>query len=248
MENSKLTKDIIYVTSEERAYNYKWEKTANKLNPNVQIVSVDDIYEMGVNIFDGKKVPVLDTILIKHPFIPNKYIPLETTEDVITKAKFRSLGIIAHYLGAKEYETTFAITESKERIINANGELDYKLLNAASSVRIKENDSMTGKYYRHETFRGEFSMASYNQAVLEAKQSGLYDDDDINYLLKTRDPKFGNQITSQHVRFNLTKELNSQLDIAFSLKVSSIFKLSANYNQIVSNKQDILIETKLIFE
>ena len=162
--------------------------------------------------------------------------------------KFKSLGIIAHYLGAKEYETTFAITESKERIINANGELDYKLINAASSVRIKENDSMTGKYYRHETFRGEFSMASYNQAVLEAKQNGLYDDDDINYLLKTRNPKFGNQLTSQHVRFNLTKELNSQLDIAFSLKVSSIFKLSANYNQIVSKKQDILIETKLIFE
>jgi hypothetical protein len=73
MENCKLTRDIIYVTSEERATNYMWEKTANKLNPNVQIVSLDDIYEMGVDIFDGKKVPVLDTILIKHPFIPNKY-------------------------------------------------------------------------------------------------------------------------------------------------------------------------------
>ena len=247
MEGCKLTKDIIYVTSNERATNYKWEKTVDKLNPNVQIVSIDDIQEMGVDIFDGK-LPVLDTILVKHPFVPNKYIPIDRAEDAITKTKLNCLGIIVRLLGAKEYETKFMTEETGTCSIGAGGEIKYMFSGAQSNVSINESDSMTGKYYRHETFKGEFTEDTYKQAVVEAKRYGLYDDEDIIYLLKNRDPQFVNQIISQCVKFELTKELNNQLDIAFSLKVSNIFNLSANYNQIISKRKKIIIETKILFE
>lgn len=247
MEDCKLTGNIIYVTSKERAINYKWEKYADKLSPEVQIVSVNDIQQMDIDIFDDRKLPIINKILVKHPFIPNKYISLDRTEDALTKTKLNCLSSIVRHLGVREYETTYATEETKEVTINANGEIGYNLLNVESKVSINEKDSRTGKYYRHETFKGDFSKKSYKQAVLEAKQYGLYNDEDIYSLIKNRDPKFLNQLTSQHIRIELTRELDEQLDIAFSLKVSNLFKINANYDQIISKRKKIIIETKLLF-
>ncbi len=246
MDNCGLTKDILYVTTRERSNNYKWEKNADNLDPNVQIVSIDDIQKMDIDIFD-RKYPVLDTILVKHPFIPNKYIPLDRTEDALTKTKLNCLGIIAGLLGVKEYETEFVTEEIKEVSINISGELDYKTVKSKTDVEIKKDDAITGKYYRHETFKGEFNEAGYNKAVSEAKKYGLYNDEDIQYLIKNRDPQSPNPLISQKVKFELTKELNDKLDFAFSLKAVSIFKLRANYNQIITQRKSIAISTNLIF-
>ena len=226
--------------------NYNWEKNADKLDPNVQIVSYDNVRLMDIDIFDGK-FPMLDSILVKHPFIPNKYIPLDMTEDALTKTKLNCLGIIARLLGVKEYETEFITEETKEVSIDASGKIDVKIVDSQSKINIKKDDTKVGKYYRHETFKGEFNAEGYEQAIIEAKRYGLYNDEDIFYLIKNRDPRFLNPMTSQTVKFELAKELNNKLDIAFSLKVASIFKLKADYNQIITHRKRIVIGTKLIF-
>ena len=77
MEDVKeLSGEIIYVTTPERAINYKWEKNSNKLSREIQIVSIEDIQNTDMDVFDNKRI-LLNTLLVKHPFIPNKYIEIE---------------------------------------------------------------------------------------------------------------------------------------------------------------------------
>ena len=84
-------------------------------------------------------------------------------------------------------------------------------------------------------------------AVDKAKEYGLYYDDEVQLLLETRNPRYGNRQTSSHIKFELTRELNSSLDIAFNLKVANVFGLNANYNQLLIERKKIEIETKIVF-
>ena len=77
--------------------------------------------------------------------------------------------------------------------------------------------------------------------------SGLYYDDDVQFLLETRNPRYGNRLTSRRIKCELTRELNRSLDIAFNLKFASIFSLNANYNQVLIQRKKIVIETNFIF-
>jgi hypothetical protein len=88
---------------------------------------------------------------------------------------------------------------------------------------------------------------SYAIAVERAKEFGLYYDDDVQFLLETRNPRYGNRLTSRRIKCELTRELNRSLDIAFNLKFASIFSLNANYNQVLIQRKKIVIETNFIF-
>jgi hypothetical protein len=247
MEDVKeLSGEIIYVTTPERAINYKWEKNFNKLSPEIQVVSIEDIQNIGRDVFDNKRI-LLNTLLVKHPFIPNKYIEIDRTEEAITKSKLNCLGIILRYLGVSEYETTFALENNATVTIDANGNASYKFVEGGLKTKKISTDNETRKYYRHEAFSGEFSIDNYEKAVDMAKKFGLYGDEDIYYLLQNRNPQDLNLLKSQEVKIELTRELNSSLDVAFNLSVSGIFKLNANYNETISKRKKITIETKLIF-
>ena len=247
MEDVKeLSGEIIYVTTPERAINYKWEKNFNKLSPEIQVVSIEDIQNIGRDVFDNKRI-LLNTLLVKHPFIPNKYIEIDRTEEAITKSKLNCLGMILRYLGVSEYETTCVseIYSNVER--DANGNASYKFVEAGLNTKTIRTDNETRKYYRHEFYPGEYSIDSWRKAVDLAKQFGLYSDEDIYYLLQNRDPKDLNLLKSQEVKIELTRELNKSLDVAFNLSVSGIFKLNANYDEIIKKRKKIVIESKLIF-
>ena len=242
----ELKGEVVYVTTPEKAINYQWEKGSGKLRPGLEIVSIDDINKMDCDIFIGNRV-MEGSLLTKHPFMPNKYIDIKKSEDIIIKSKLNCLGIIARFLGAKEYETLYAEEVTKEALINASGEMEHKLVKVEARRKVSERDNATGKYYRHETFAGEFTEENYYHAIEEAKRFGLYSDLDINYLLEVRNPKYPNQQTSQHVKIELTKELGDKLDIAFSLNVAGIFKLNADYNKVVSERKKVLLETSIKF-
>lgn len=247
MSNSKLTGDVLYVTSKERSINYKWEDNCSKLNSRVQVVSIDDVNPQ-IDLYNQGGAVMMDTILVKHPFIPEKYIDVNAAEDALTKTKLDCLGIISNLLGVKEYETTFAIEEDSKREVDANGNMTIKAVESNVQVKIQEGDSRSGKYYRHEKFNSKLSAESYSKAIQEAKKFGLCNDESINYLIMNRNPKMpNNMLTEQNVKVELYRELNSLLDIAFSLKVSKIFNLTASYSEKISHRKKITIETSLIF-
>ena len=245
MENRTLTKDIIYVTTEERAYNYKWEKTADKLSSEVQVVSIDDVKKLDRDIVDAKVG--LGTILVKHPFM-EKYIEIDQLEDEITKEKLTCLGIIAFHLGARGYETLYGFEDSQEAKMGADGQANYKFAEIGLKFDIQEKNVKTGKYWSQNTFEGNLlTEDSYAIAVDKAKEYGLYYDKEVKFLLETRNPRYGNRLTNRKVKCELTRELNKSLDIAFNLKFANIFSLTANYNQVLTQRKKIVIETNFVF-
>ena len=246
MEDVKeLSGDIIYVTTPERAINYKWEKKSNKLSSDIQVVSIDDIKNFGRDVIDA--VVRLDTILTKHPFT-DKYIGIDKLEEEITNDKLLTLGKIAFHLGVREYETLYGFEDTQEAKMGADGQANYKFAEIGTKFNIQEKDVKTGKYWSQNTFEGNvLTEDSYAIAVERAKEFGLYYDDDVQFLLETRNPRYGNRLTSRRIKCELTRELNRSLDIAFNLKFASIFSLNANYNQVLIQRKKIVIETNFIF-
>ena len=90
----ELKGEVVYVTTPEKAINYKWKEGNEKLSSGLEIVSIDDINKMDCDVFIGNRV-LEGSILTKHPFMPNKYIDIKASEEIIIKSKLNCLGIIA---------------------------------------------------------------------------------------------------------------------------------------------------------
>lgn len=247
MSENVQMKEVLYVTSNERAINYEWEDDCNKLNSGLQVVSIDDIMHEDIGFLNKRKNDIqLESIFIRHPLMPNTYIDINSAEDEFMRIKLDCLGYIANLLGAKEYETTFLIEEKDERKVDANGKMTIARVSAEASCRIEENNEKTRKYYRHEFFNSMLSKESYAEAESIAKKCNM--DDGVWYLIKNRNPQLPNNLlSSQIVKMELYNELNSKMDIAFSLKVANIFNLRGEYSEAMSSRKKVVIETKLMF-
>lgn len=243
---TKPTGKVLMVTSPEKAINYKWYDNSDILQPEVQVIPQEDIKSLD-DLFGGS-VPSLNSVWIKHPFIPNQYIDINTAEDTLTRIKLDALVIIAKYLGVKEYTTLYATEEISERTYDTKVGVQYKTIKADTQVKIDKNDKNSGKYYKHEEFSGSFSQKEYEKAVAKAKEIGLFNDDTIRYLLEQRNPQDANIMKSQTVKIELTRELNESLDVAFALSACELFNLNVNYKQTLSTRKKITIETELVFE
>lgn len=248
MENLKCPiGDVIMVTSPEKSINYRWYKNSEKLSPQLKVLSITEVNQIDVeNIFGVPQVQE-NTIWMKHPFVPNKYIDINKAEDVLIQAKLDGLGLVAKHLGVKRFKTAYAIVTTSEAEYDIDGGVRYKAVKGDMKVEIKKDDKNTFMFYRDENYSGNFSPESYNKAKAIAKEYGLYGEPDISYLIKQRDPQDENCITSQKVHTILTKELNTQLDVALSLNAIGIFALDTHYKQTISKRKEIQIETELVF-
>ena len=249
MENNKLGAGILQISTEERAVNYRWEKDADKLDKNISIVCMDDIQNL---VNDGwtfkTKMPIREGMtLALHPFISKCYIDINIAEDELFKDKFNCLGRVVKLLGAKSFEAKAVLIEANTRIIDATGSTNYKLIKADASYKKSEEEKYAKTYSRKESFSGEFTQKGYDKAKQLIKQYKLYDKD-INYLVEQRNPEDSSVLSAQVVKVELTRELNSLTECAFSLNIlKGVFTLNANVKQTISTQKEIIIETKLIF-
>ena len=241
--SNKLNGEVLHIVSDERAINFLWEKDARKISPHVQILPISTALSKK-GMFDGNVL--LDSIWIKHPFIRNKYIDINSSEDIIIKMKLDAIGIIAKHLGVKEYETCYASEIIQERERTGESGFKYKIINSDTSIKINRDDTRTAKYHRLEKYSGEFTEDSYLQAKAKAKEFGLDKDTDIWYLIENRNPKDTNILKVKEVTTELTEELNKSIDIAFSLGIG-IFNIAASYKDTLKNRKTVKITSRLVF-
>lgn len=248
MENNKLEAAILQISTEERAVNYQWEKDADKLDKNISIVCMDDIKKL---VNDGwkfkTKMPIREGMtLALHPFISKCYIDINIAEDELFKDKFNCLGRVVKLLGAKSFEAKAVFLEAKTRIIDATGNINYKLIKADASYKKSEEEKYAKTYSRKEIFLGEFTRQGYENAKQLIKQYRL--EEDLNYIVEQRNPDDSNTFSEQNIAVDLSEELNSLTECAFSLNVlKGVFTLNANVKQTISTQKKIIVETKLIF-
>lgn len=247
MENNKLGAGILQISTEERAVNYQWEKNADKLDKNISIVCMDDIQNL---VNDGwtfkTKMPIREGMtLALHPFISKCYIDINIAEDELFKDKFNCLGRVVKLLGAKSFEAKAVFLEAKTRIIDATGNINYKLIKADASYKKSEEEKYAKTYSRKEIFSGKFTRQGYENAKQLIKQYRL---EDLNYIVEQRNPDDDNTFSEQNIAVDLSEELNSLTECAFSLNVlKGVFTLNANVKQTISTQKKIIVETKLIF-
>lgn len=241
--------DVIYITTEERAKNWMWEKDKEKVDKRVQFVSVEDIELIRKN---GEiRVPekcYKDVVLIKHPYQADQYIDLTEVEK-LRNQKYVKICEIAQLLGASAIQVKCADKTEEKREFHASGEIGFKEISAKTKVTDKRelkqmcNLEISNEYQGNE----KVSLESYNQAKQKAKEYNLDEDDGVKTLLDGRKPD-GNLMTSMRITCDLTKAENSALDIACSIDaIPKAFSFSSQYKSIIEKKVTISLEMTVTF-
>ena len=149
-------------------------------------------------------------------------------------------------LGASRVKGHAYVKDCKQRKMDENGKVSYKLIDANGSYQSVKNEQYESDYILEDSFSGEFSEESYNEAIAEAKQVGLYDDFDIKNLFDQRNPQKQNKMTGRKIKIEMTRELNESLDVAFSLKAAG-FGMDGSYKEILETQRNVLFELEIEF-
>lgn len=216
---------------------------------NIQSIPVDIAEDSFKNA--GIKLRNIDRIetgliLAKHPFLPDTYINIDSTETELFHLKMLCLSTITQYLGAKSISGHARVVEQKQRVCDAKGNISYKGIKALPSVNIEQNQRYESEYRLEDTFSGEYDMSSYKKAIEEAAKFGLDKDIEIENLIQQRNPENARSIQSRKVSIELSRELNKVLDIAFNLEATGI-ELGIGYKDILESCKKVIFELDIQF-
>lgn len=246
MENNQL-KEILYIAPEERTINYKWEKNSNLLSPNLAVVTVDDIEHLKKEGWKIKsQIPLTEgMVLAKHPYLDKCYMDINLAEDELLKDKFNCIGRVVKLLGVKQYKVKVVFIEQQQRELDVSGKVNYKAIKSSAEYKKREEEKYAKTYSRSETYIGNFTEKSYEEAKQLIK---IHDLDELKYLVDQRKPNDENHLNSFEETIELSKELNSLTECAFSLNVlGGVFSLDANLKQTISIQKKVVLETRLEF-
>ena len=252
MVNSQelLKGQVVHITTAERALNYKWEKSAGKISPRVQIVSEEDLPSMCAN---GKVTIPQDTalgdVLVRHPFEPNTYIHVENAAYQIRLSKFFKISQIAQKLGALSYNIKAAWEEINERTLDADGTISYKVVQASTNIHSEDKIMQAMGLSVCAEYGGirVISADSLHEAESIAKQYSLWEDGAINALIRQRDPNEVNLIKGMSYTIDMTSETKHLFDAAFSLNIlGGVFNLDSSIKSAISKQEKITLN--IVFE
>lgn len=185
-------------------------------------------------------------VFIKHPFVPNTYMDVEESENTLFHIKMQCLSRIMQCLGASHISGHAYVSETKKREIDVNGKISYKVVDIEGTVNKTKDEKYESDYSLEDTFAGEFSKESYEEALSEAKRVGLYDDFDVKNLLEQRNPEKQNKMLGRKVKIELNRELNENLDSAFELQAAG-FTMNGTYNDILETERKVMFELQIEF-
>jgi len=245
----KLKGEVIHITSDERSINWEWEKNSDKVSRKIQFVSIDDIPMIRNNSDIQFPVVSENDVMIKHPFEPKTYLSIDDACNEIRIDKFFKIGEIAQCLGAKGYVVEEAKESVETRCFDANVGVKYKPVR--TNVDIKKEGTLKEKVgiKLSDKFGGckKITEKSYLEAKELAIKYHLENDSAIRSLIRMRDPSKENILTNRSIHCEMTKELNSALDIAFSLNVMpDVFSLDTNVKKTLETKETITLD--ILFE
>ena len=216
---------------------------------NAHVLSIEEIESLR----DAETVHIINVnkftsgqIFIKHPFMPDTYMDIETSEAELFHIKMQCLSRIMQCLGARWVSGHAYVSEIKQREMDSNGKLSYKVVDVNLGAKTEKNTHYESDYILEDSFSGEFSESSYLEALEEAKRVGLYNDFDIKNLLEQRNPQKENTMTGRKIKIEMTRELNESLDVAFSLQMAG-FGMSGAYKKLIETQKKVMFELDIRF-
>ena len=239
MRNNDIEKDVIYIASDEVAKSYKWFDYSDKLSPNVQIISIEDIsiiLEKGYNL--PRKI-IEGTVLVRSPFDCTSYFDINKSEDLIIREKISGISKIAQQLGARKLIGSVEFTEEEILEKDINGNIHYKAVDIDMRRKIEEQERCQKRYQLEVDFPiAKYTDETYSKAMTLYKQYNMYEDVEVRDLIDMRKPGELNPLGRQKVHLSLLSEVNNSKDFAASLTVmGGVFKIGASTQKTVSTKK-----------
>lgn len=250
--NCNNPKQVIRIESDPVSINYKYYDETKLLSHQVDVCSYE--YELTTlkdryNFMPAERIPCLGDTYIKDPFDNNSYIHVTEFQDFILRSKQNCISKIASLLGASKYRFEIEVqkAERREWDINANG--GYKVVDCGLNIKNKRSEELKQAYSIENSYEktGDFSIKNYEEAIKYAQQFNLYSDLDVRALLEQRHPDSFNKLKCREVKFSMSKEINSGLDIAFTLNATPAFKLDVAFKNATEYKESLVGKLRIEF-
>lgn len=246
--------DVVLVTSDEKSINYKWENNSEKLKA-IDVISADYGWKDGKfeNFEFIGLIPNTEQVFLKSPFEKNTYVAIEKAEDDFFKKKISLYKKIVRKLGAKNFSAKAEFIEEKR--ISNEGSVNISYAPAADlSVSAKtEIENKIAKNYELEAkFQKDdepFDRAlGYKNAKEDLEKYNLQKEYDLVDLIEGCDPNEQNTYSSQIVKFELTAELNSLIELSANINVmGGVFELGTSFKQRTESLKKIVLRTEVNF-
>ena len=129
--DKKIYGEVINIVSPLQAEILVWEKNKSKLDPCLQIVSINDIQNFlendGVSLLNVTK-PSIGQILMRHPFLSNTFVDINYSQRDLFNDKINKLAEILQPLGVKALFGQAKWTQAKRREMDMNGKGSIKII------------------------------------------------------------------------------------------------------------------------
>lgn len=242
MENE--LKQVIHIENDEKSQNWRWYPQVTQDLGGITVCSME--YDVP-QLIKGGVLPAnvqVGEVLIKSPY-DEKYIRIADYEMTTMQDKVNHVAEIARLLGASKVEHTIKLIEMKSREWKDDGEIDCKYFNATLEMQ----QSSQSKLEQSINVKSIYSQAKvptlgdYKRAEKYAEEHNLLYDSGVVDLLQARNPMENNLLSNHTVHLNLSSELNSNMDIAFNLKVlNGVFKLNNNFQMAYKCQKTVVID------
>lgn len=246
----ELKGDVLYVAQDELAYNYDWYRDSSKINRGVQVISIEDIDEYRLNGYEFSVPSKIyeGTILVSHPFLPKTYMDITTAEDVIIREKLGCISKIAQKIGVKRISGEAMFVDEESLAITGDGQVGYEKVEVNASYTQEKKDKYSSTYTISRDFSGVYTKDDYNEAIALLKKYGLEGDPEVRDLVYLRNPDENNRLNDQDVHMEVTREINSRKEGAFSLNVmSDLFKIETSVKSSISHLTKVNFDCHVSF-
>lgn len=225
--------NVIHLVYNERSINYRWFPDSCKLDKHLCIYSIDKVGELREKGFKLPDSIRENDVLIRSPFRENTFYSVKEANKRIAIDKFNVISRIAQYLGAMSYEIVSCVHQSGERSWGVNGDVCYKGVETKSGIETNEKFVNEYNVQLKDEFEGihRLSDDDFQRAREEVEK---YNFQWMDALLHARDPKQSNSITHREIQCSLSEEIESSLDVAFSLcACGGIFAIGGSVHKAI---------------
>lgn len=241
----QLTGEVVYVTSDEHSRNWIYNPKSEKVSKRIQWLSIDDVpnirkeseWQLPSRIYEGD-------VLIRHPYDADRYIQAEKASYEIRRSKYLKITEIAQKLGATGCVIKEALENIEERKFSVEGDVTYEIKSGLNITHDKSLKETMGIKFENK-FDGieRISQRSYEDAITLAEKYNLWEDEEIRSLINMRNPNQENLLRNRTLTFDMTREANERLDIAFSLTaLPGVFSIDAPLKRTLIQRESIKLE------
>jgi len=257
MELTELNKPVVRIDTPENAYGWEIKPHADKISPNIQILSIDEYRELATRkkYMLPSRVAVGD-IIVEHPFHPNQYVKIQDIELTFYQDWMELMSDIVRLLGGIKFSWSVELKARQDRILDANLNVSipvYGSLDATVKKRYEDELKTRLDVVSSFTPSGKLSkkgiIADYEKAIKRVQEYGLENDMQIRSLIHSRSPQDQYRQSHKRVDLEVSRDINDYGDYAFSLNVlGDVFSMTADLKEAISKRKCVHLVFEIDFD